>query len=112
MAQGKILLKGIAASGGVAKGKVKIVLTPSQCDKVKKGDILVARETTPEYISALLRAGAVVTDFGGRLSHPAIVAREMEIPGVVGVRNGTKVLRDNQVVVVNGNEGTVSEEGY
>ena len=69
-----------------------LVCSPEDSRKLKRGEILVAPETTPEFTPAILKASAIVTDFGGVLSHPAIVAREMGIPGVVGTREATKLL--------------------
>lgn len=110
MRKKKILLKGIAASAGVIKGKVKVILDPEETNKMDKGEVLVTTETTPEYISAILKASAIITDFGGVLSHPAIVAREMGIPGVVGTFKATKVLKDGMEVVVDGQKGIVFQK--
>ena len=106
----KIILKGIAASPGIIQGKVKILLSPADANKMDEGDILVAPETNPEYTLAILKAGAIITDFGGMLSHPAIVAREMGIPGVVGTKKATKTLKDGMEVIVNGYDGTISQK--
>ncbi len=67
-----VLLEGSPASPGVAAGEVKIVLSPSEIDKVVDGDILVAEMTTPDFVPAMKRAAAIVTDKGGRTAHAAI----------------------------------------
>lgn len=107
MSEKKILLRGIAASPGKVKGKVRVLMGPEDVEKMEEGDILVAPETNPEYTLAILKASAIVTDHGGILSHPAIVAREMGIPGVVGTFKATKVLKDEMEVVVNGDKGYI-----
>lgn len=107
----KVLLRGIAASPGVAEGKVRILLSPNQMEKMGDGDILVAPETNPEYTLAILKAAAIITDLGGMLSHPAIVARELGIPAVVGTKEATKVLENDMEVTVDGTKGVVLQKG-
>jgi pyruvate,water dikinase len=102
-----VLVSGAAASPGVASGPVKIVPDPSQIDKVLEGDVLVAEMTTPDFVPAMKRAAGIVTDRGGRTAHAAIVSRELGIPCVVGSENATKVLKDHQVITVDGSNGKV-----
>jgi pyruvate,water dikinase len=102
-----VLLSGAAASPGVASGPVKIVPDPSQIDKVLEGDILVAEMTTPDFVPAMKRAAAIVTDRGGRTAHAAIVSRELGIPCVVGCEKATATLKDGQVITVDGSNGKV-----
>jgi len=102
-----VLLTGSAASPGVAAGPVKIVHDPSQIDKVLKGDVLVAEMTTPDFVPAMKRAAAIVTDRGGRTAHAAIVSRELGIPCVVGTEAATTTLKDGQIVTVDGSRGRV-----
>jgi pyruvate,water dikinase len=104
-----ILLEGSPASPGVAAGEVKIVLSPAEIDKVVDGDILVAEMTTPDYVPAMKRAAAIVTDKGGRTAHAAIVSRELGIPCVVGTENATEVLTTGQLITVDGSRGRVYE---
>ena len=101
------LFTGEAASLGVASGTVRIVPDPSQVDKVRKGDVLVAEMTSPDFAPALNRAVAIITDRGGRTSHAAIVSRELGIPCVVGTEKATKVLTDGQEVTVDGSHGRI-----
>ncbi|MFC1917362.1 phosphoenolpyruvate synthase [Chloroflexota bacterium] len=105
----RILLTGSPASPGIAGGKVKIVPDPSQIDKVLKGDVLVAEMTTPDFVPAMKRASAIVTDRGGRTAHAAIVSRELGIPCVVGTEKATHILKDNQGITVDGASGNVYE---
>ncbi len=102
-----VLLSGSPASPGIATGPVEIVADPSHIDKVKKGDILVAEMTTPDFVPAMKRAAAIVTDRGGRTAHAAIVSRELGIPCVVGTEKATATLKDNQVITVDGGAGKV-----
>ena len=103
----QVLLSGAAASPGVASGPVKIVPDPSQIDKVLQGDILVAEMTTPDFVPAMKRAAAIVTDRGGRTAHAAIVSRELGIPCVVGCEKATTTLKDGQIITVDGSNGKV-----
>ncbi len=102
-----ILLSGAPASPGIASGPVKIVYDPAQIHKVLAGDVLVAEMTTPDFVPAMKRACAIVTDRGGRTAHAAIVSRELGIPCVVGTVKATMTLTDGQVITVNGSTGHV-----
>ncbi|MEM1804479.1 MAG: phosphoenolpyruvate synthase, partial [Nanopusillaceae archaeon] len=106
---GKILLKGIAASPGIGKGKVKIILGPQDFNKFQKGDILVTKMTNPDFEPLMAIASAIVTDEGGHLSHAAIVSRELGKPAVVGTREATKILSDEMLITVDGTKGVVYE---
>ena len=104
-----VLMVGSPASPGVASGRVRIVRDPSEIHLVLQGEILVAEMTTPDFVPAMKRAAAIVTDRGGRTAHAAIVSRELGIPCVVGAENATKTLRDGQVISVDGSRGKVYE---
>ncbi len=104
---GRNLLKGISGNVGKAKGKVCIIHDLSEFGKLKQGDILVCKYTDPVWTPLFTLAGAVVSDTGGPLSHSAIVAREYNIPAVLGCGNATKILTDGQEIIVNGDEGIV-----
>jgi len=105
----KMLLEGVAASPGAASGIVKIIPDPSHIDKIMPGDILVAEMTTPDFVPAMKRAVAIITNRGGRTAHAAIVSRELGIPCVVGTETATKSLKDGQEVTVDGSAGKVYE---
>jgi len=105
--EAQAILTGIAASPGIGVGPVRIVPVASQIDKVKNGDVLVAEMTTPDFVPAMKRASAIVTDRGGRTAHAAIVSRELGIPCVVGTEVATKTLKDGQEITVDGSGGTV-----
>ena len=99
---------GVGASPGTYTGTARLVLSSDDFDKVQEGDVLIARITTPTYNVLLPLLGAVVTDRGGLLSHPAIVSREYGIPGVVGARDATARIPDGARVQVDGGAGTVT----
>lgn len=100
-------IKGQIANTGIVKGKVKIVTGPKDFSKMKKGEILVTHMTTPEFIPILKKAIAIVTDEGGITCHAAIVSRELNIPCVIGTKIATKVLKDNDLVEVDANNGLI-----
>ena len=102
-----LLVKGAPASPGIATGPVKIIHSAKEINKVFKGDILVAPQTNPDYVPAMKKAAAIVTDKGGRTSHAAIVSRELGIPAVVGTEKATTTLRSGMIVTVNGAKGEI-----
>lgn len=108
----KILLTGAAASPGIASGPVKIVSSKKEIGRIAPGDVLVAEMTNPDFVPAMRKAVAIVTDQGGRTSHAAIVSRELGIPCIVGTREATRVLREGLVVTVHGGQGKVYRGAY
>ncbi|QXJ36075.1 pyruvate, water dikinase [Saccharolobus shibatae] len=108
---GKVLLRGLAASPGIAFGKAKIILDikDPKVHEFKKGDILVTKMTDPDWVPLMKIAGAIITDEGGMTSHAAIVSRELGIPAIVGSREATKVIQDNQEITVDAIRGIVYE---
>lgn len=102
-----IKIDGIIASPGRAIGRVKVVLNSHDINKVHKNDILVAVMTSPDYVIGMKKAAAIITDEGGITCHAAIVSRELGIPCVVGTKIATKYLKDNEVIEVNANHGSV-----
>jgi len=105
----EIILRGAPASFGQASGPVKIIPSAMDIDKIKEGDVLVTKMTTPDFVPAMKKAAAIITDTGGRTCHAAIVSRELGIPCVVGTGEATKKLKDNQIVTVDGGKGLVYE---
>ncbi len=101
------ILSGAPASPGIGTGPAKILKSPKEINKVKPGDVLVAPMTSPDYVPAMKKASAIVTDQGGATSHAAIVSRELGIPCVVGTKDATKLLKDETVVTVDGARGQV-----
>ncbi len=104
-----LLLTGSPASPGIASGPTRLIHQSSEIDRVLVGDVLVAEMTTPDFVPAMKRAAAIATDRGGRTCHAAIVSRELGIPCVVGTGNATKVLKQEQIITVDGSVGKVFE---
>jgi pyruvate,water dikinase len=100
-------LKGLGASPGKYTGTARIVRTATDFDRVRPGDVLIAPITSPTYNVVLPLLGAIVTDRGGLLSHPAIISREYGIPAVVGARGATSEIREGSRVEVDGESGLV-----
>ena len=103
-----VLVEGLAASPGRYEGKARIVRGPADFGKLSRGDVLVARTTSPAFSIILPIIGGVVTDRGGALCHAAIVAREFGIPAVVGTNQGTAKIPDGAQVLVDGDRGFVT----
>ena len=101
------VLKGVSGSTGIAVGKVCLINSPKEFYKMKKGDILVCHLTDPEWTPLFKLASAVVADTGSALSHAAIVAREYNIPAVLGVGFATTKFKDGDIIQVDGNTGEV-----
>jgi phosphohistidine swiveling domain-containing protein len=102
-------LFGLGASPGVYEGPVRLIEGAGDFIRLRKGDVIVTRVTSAAFSVVIPLIGALVTDRGGRLSHPAIIARESGIPGVVGTRVATRFFRDGDVVRVDGSAGTVEK---
>ncbi|MBS3088895.1 phosphoenolpyruvate synthase [Candidatus Pacearchaeota archaeon] len=107
--EGEPILSGLAASPGVSSGPVKIVREMKDLEKIQNGDVLVTEMTNPDMVVAMQKSAAIITDEGGITSHAAIVSREMGIPAVVGTDEATKILKDGQIVTIDGNVGKVYE---
>ena len=101
------VFKGLAACSGVIQGRIVVITDISQINKIKKGDILVTKQTDPGWICIFPMISGLVVEKGGVLSHSAIVAREFGVPAVVGIPNITEILKDNQEIIVNGDIGVV-----
>lgn len=102
-----IELKGVGASKGTYTGRACVVLGEEQFDKLQPGDVLVCPVTSPVWSILFAKIGALVTDTGGVLSHPAIIAREYGVPAVVATGNATRVITDGQQLIVDGSAGVV-----
>ncbi|WP_437746159.1 phosphoenolpyruvate synthase [Sorangium sp. So ce1504] len=108
-APGELLVSGLGASPGTASGTVRVLRSPEEGQRLKAGEVLVAPMTSPDWVPAIRRAAALVTDSGGMTCHAAIVSRELRIPCVVGTRAATRTLRDGETVTVDGAHGKVLE---
>ncbi|OGH64053.1 MAG: hypothetical protein A2821_03550 [Candidatus Magasanikbacteria bacterium RIFCSPHIGHO2_01_FULL_41_23] len=102
-------ISGYVGSKGVVKGVVKVIYTNKDLKKVKNGDVLVTTMTRQDFISAIRKASALVTDEGGVTCHAAIIARELNKPCIVATKNGTKILKDGDWVEVDAFKGIVKK---
>lgn len=107
-----ILLTGDPASPGIASGPVKILKSAGEIGKVVPGDVLVTPQTNPDFVPAMKKAIAIITEMGGRTSHAAIVSRELGIPAIVGANRATTILKTGDVVTVNGSTGNIYKGGH
>lgn len=98
--QGKELVRGISVGSSAAIGKTRVIMSPREIKKFKKGEILVTSMTDPDWEPIMKMASAIVTDRGGRTSHAAIVSRELGLPAVVGSGTATRVLTTGTLVTV------------
>lgn len=103
------VLKGVSGNRGKVTGKVCIIKDIEEFSKLKKGEILVCKYTDPSWTPLFSLAKAVVSDTGGPLSHSAIVAREYDIPAVLGCGNATKMLKDGQNIIADGDRGIIQK---
>jgi len=103
--QGKVACKKLKTISGT----VKIVLSNMEVNKVKKGDVLVSSMTKPDYINAIKKSIAIITDEGGITSHASIISREMNKPCIIGTKIATKVFKDGDYVEVDANKGIVKK---
>jgi pyruvate,water dikinase len=104
------VINGVAASPGSVTAKAKVVRSLAEASKLQAGDVLVCEQTLPPWTPLFSTASAVVADSGGILSHCAIVAREVRIPCVVGTMSGTSLIKDGQLITVDGSRGIVRIE--
>ena len=100
-------LRGLAASRGVAEGRVRILRDSAQAAEFQPGEVLVVAAADTGWAPLFLAASAVVTELGGPLSHAAIILREYAVPAVVNVTNATRSLRNGDIVRIDGDAGTV-----
>ena len=103
--------KGIGASPGQVTGMARVVSGPDEFDQMQQGEILVAKITTPAWTPLFALAAGIVTDVGGPLSHGSIVAREYQIPAVLGTGVATERLHNGQRITVDGDAGVVKIGG-
>jgi pyruvate,water dikinase len=101
------LLTGLATSRGRVAGRVRVLTSPAEQDQLQAGEVLVAPMTSPDWLPAMRRAAALVTDGGGMTCHAAIVSRELGLPCVVGTQRATHSLSTGQLVTVDGGTGEI-----
>lgn len=109
----KVIVKGLPASPGKVSGRVHVILEPSRIDEFKEGEILVTEMTAPDWVPAMKKAKAIVTDSGGMTCHASIVSRELGIPCIVGTKSrgeaATVTIPDGIDVTIDATHGVVYE---
>lgn len=108
----QLLLQGLPASKGLAKGLVKKIRSINDLEKVSHGDIVVVHESIPAYKATIKKASAVIIERGGRTSHGAMLAREFGIPAVVEATDALQLLPANTIVTVNGDTGAIYKASH
>lgn len=103
--KGKILSTGYAIGSGITAGKIKILHSPEEAEKLQEGEILLTEITNPDWDPIMKKAAAIITTKGGRTSHAAIVAREMGALAIVGAENALEQLRNGQMVTLDNSHG-------
>ena len=107
----KVLVKGLPASPGMAAGKCNVITDPKDINEFQEGEVLVTTMTSPDWVPAMKKAIAIVTDAGGMTCHASIVSRELGIPCVVGTKSrsveATKVLKSGQDITIDAQNGVV-----
>ncbi|MBS3121762.1 hypothetical protein J4434_02675 [Candidatus Woesearchaeota archaeon] len=105
--ESKDMLIGICGNPGYIKGKARVILETKDFHKMQKGEILVTPFTTPEFVIVMKKSAGIVTDMGGVTSHSSIVARELNIPCVVGAKFATKLIKNGDVLEIDAGKGIV-----
>ena len=109
----KVIVKGLPASPGLVSGRAHVILDPSRIDEFKDGEILVTEMTAPDWVPAMKKAKAIVTDSGGMTCHASIVSRELGIPCIVGTKSrgesATTAIKDGIDITVDASNGVVYE---
>jgi pyruvate,water dikinase len=102
-----VLITGRSVGTKIASGDVRVIANAKHLNDFRKGEILVADKTDPDWEPIMKNAAAIVTNRGGRTCHAAIVSRELGVPAIVGTERATEVLRNGQTVTVSCAEGDV-----
>jgi phosphoenolpyruvate synthase/pyruvate phosphate dikinase len=100
-------LKGSVACKGIVEGRIRIILDKKDLEIIKEGDILVTEMTSPDFVPALKKCSAIITDEGGIACHAAIVSRELNKPCIIGTKIATEFFKDGELVEVDADEGIV-----
>lgn len=101
------IIQGRTACPGKVTGKVRILLKAEDCNQLKQGEVLVTFMTSPDFMRAIRKCSAIVTNLGGVTSHAAIISRELNIPCIVGTKTATKFLKDGDLIEVDADNGIV-----
>jgi len=105
--KGEVILEGLAASPGIASGKIRVIKDLADLPKIKQGDVFVTEMTNPDMVVSMQKSAAIVTNEGGMTAHAAIVSREIGIPCVVGTQTATEKLKEGEIITVDGFTGKI-----
>lgn len=103
----EIILEGQSIGRKIANGTAKVLNTISDVKNFNTGDILITSMTDPDWVPLMKKAGAIITDQGGRTCHAAIVSRELGIPAIVGTIKGTEIIKDQSKITVDCSQGSI-----
>lgn len=103
--KGATILKGQAVGERIVTGTARLLASPADSGLLHDGEIIVTDVTSPDWDPVLKKAGAIVTNKGGRTSHASIVARELGVPAIVGAEGATEKIKDGDAVTVSCCEG-------
>jgi pyruvate,water dikinase len=104
--ESEVALEGEAVGSKIGNGEAHVLDSPKQIDQFEEGEVLVTDMTDPDWEPIMKKAGAIITNKGGRTSHAAIVSRELGVPAVIGTENATSKLDDKQPVTVDCSSST------
>jgi len=99
--------RGRVACKGFVKGHAKIILSPADFGKFNKGDIIVAPNTSPDYVPLMKKAAAIIAEEGGLTAHASVVSRELGVPCIVGITRASTIFKDNEMLEVDANKGII-----
>lgn len=105
----QVLVSGYAIGSGITSGKVRILHSPAESEKLQSGEILVTEITNPDWDPIMKKAAAIITAKGGRTSHAAIVAREVGALAIVGTENALQILKDGDEVTLDTSAGKIGK---
>ncbi|MCL5011165.1 MAG: phosphoenolpyruvate synthase [Patescibacteria group bacterium] len=101
------VLTGIAVGNKIGWGRARVITDVSRLNRFKKGEVLVAKMTDPDWVPIMRLAGAIITDEGGKTAHAAIVSRELGVPCIVGTGRASRVLKTGEEITVDCSQGFV-----
>lgn len=109
-AHGQLIVSGLPGSGGRITGRARVIPGLEEINQLEPGDILITRFTDTGWTSKFAMLSGVVTEFGGALCHAAIVSREYGIPCIVGAKGAMELIRDGEIITIDGATGTIQKE--
>lgn len=101
-------IKGTIAQRGFVQGKARIILNQSQFKEFKEGDVLITSMTRPEFVPLMKKAKAIITDEGGLTCHATIISRELKKPCIVGTKNASRLIKNDDLIQIDANNGTIT----